>query len=53
LGLQYRQVAFLTAITKAAIQMEKAMALEFEALYINNTWNLVKLPIDKKAIGCK
>jgi len=26
---------------------------EFEALYANNTWELVPLPKDKKGIGCK
>ncbi|KAL3361573.1 hypothetical protein AABB24_014440 [Solanum stoloniferum] len=29
------------------------MTSEFEALYANNTWDLVKLPIGKKAIGCR
>ncbi|KAK9063841.1 hypothetical protein SSX86_017713 [Deinandra increscens subsp. villosa] len=31
----------------------KAMIEEMEALDQNNTWNLVNLPINKKAIGCK
>jgi len=32
---------------------QAAMTSEFEALYANNTWELVKLPAGKKAIGCK
>ena len=29
------------------------MKEEFNSLKENNTWNLVKLPYNKKAIGCK
>jgi len=32
---------------------QKAMNQEFDALYANKTWDLVKLPIGKKAIGCR
>lgn len=31
----------------------QAMAAEFHALQANNTWELVNLPPNKKAIGCK
>jgi len=39
------------AILNPAWQM--AMTQEFEALYTNDTWELVPLPKDKKPIGCK
>lgn len=29
------------------------MTQEFEALHAHHTWDLVDLPIGKKAIGCK
>lgn len=32
---------------------QQAMAAEFHALQANNTWELVNLPPNKKAIGCK
>lgn len=32
---------------------QAAMTLEFEAFYANNTWNLVKLLVGKKIIGCR
>ena len=32
---------------------QAAMTSEFEALYSNNTWEIVKLPAGKKTIGCK
>ncbi|XP_070054707.1 uncharacterized protein [Nicotiana tomentosiformis] len=32
---------------------QAAMNQEFQALYENKTWDLVSLPIGKKAIGCK
>nr|AAT40535.1 Putative retroelement pol polyprotein-like, related [Solanum demissum] len=32
---------------------QAALTSEFEALYSNNTWELVKLPAGKKIIGCK
>ena len=32
---------------------EKAMYEEMDALYENETWDIVPLPKDKKAIGCK
>lgn len=39
------------AVVKIAWQA--TMNQEFQALYENNTWDLVPLPIGKKAIGCK
>jgi len=30
-----------------------ALTQEFEALYANDTWELVPLPTGKKSIGCK
>lgn len=39
------------AILNPAWQM--AMTQEFEALYANDTWDLVPLPAGKNAIGCK
>lgn len=32
---------------------QKAMNQEFDVFYANKTWDLVKLPTGKKAIGCK
>ena len=32
---------------------QATMTSEFEALYANNTWDIVKLPIGKKSIGCR
>ena len=32
---------------------EAAMAVEIQALELNNTWSLVPLPPNKRAIGCK
>jgi len=32
---------------------QKAMIQEFDALYANNTWDLVRLPAGKQAIGCR
>ena len=29
------------------------MKQEFDALHANNTWELVKMPKEKNAIGCK
>lgn len=29
------------------------MTQEFDALHINHTWDLVPLPLRKKAIGCR
>lgn len=32
---------------------QRAMDQEFATLYANNTWDLVRLPKDKQAIGCR
>jgi len=32
---------------------QKAMIQEFDALYANNTWDFVRLPAGKQAIGCR
>ena len=32
---------------------QKAMEQEFDALHAKRTWDLVKLPMNKQAIGCK
>ena len=34
-------------------QWEEAMGAELESILVNDTWELVKLPPGKKAIGCK
>ncbi|XP_049399809.1 uncharacterized protein LOC125863877 [Solanum stenotomum] len=33
--------------------LQNAMTQEFEELYANNTWDVVKLPVGKQAIGCR
>lgn len=43
--------SFEEAIVSPAWQA--AMIQEFEALYANNTWSLVSLPPNKKAIDCR
>ena len=35
------------------VEWEKAMVEEMQSLHKNKTWELVKLPKEKKAIGCK
>ena len=32
---------------------QKAMTQEFEALYANDTWDLIALPPNKQAVGCR
>lgn len=43
--------SFEEAATNLAWQL--AMTQEFEALHANHTWDLLPLPLDKRAIGCK
>lgn len=44
-----------TSFREAAMNSawKTSMTREFEALHVNDTWDLVQLPIGKKAIGCR
>nr|XP_016502074.1 PREDICTED: uncharacterized protein LOC107820328 [Nicotiana tabacum] len=50
-SLDCEQVSYEKAAAIPAWQA--AMTQEFEALYANNTWDLVQLPVGKGVIGCK
>ena len=39
--------------SKDGAEWQLAMEEEMSSLYKNDTWDLVKLPTDRKAIGCK
>ena len=39
--------------SKNGAEWKLAMEEEMASLYKNDTWDLVKLPTDRKAIGCK
>ncbi|KAH9784304.1 hypothetical protein KPL71_009603 [Citrus sinensis] len=42
-----------TVSNPESIQWKRAMNEEMQSLYTNETWELVKLPKENKAIGCK